>query len=80
MDTDTIVVSGMEFKNFTFIGTDYLELDISGAGSLYEFDPFQKIILAPERGYGFLGGAGRGENELDIYQLPRNALDLGILF
>ncbi len=80
VDTDTIVVAGMEFNNFTFIGTDYLELDISGAGSLYEFDPFQKMILAPERSRGFLGGAGRGENELDIYQLPRNALDLGILF
>ena len=79
-DGYSFTVSGLKFKSFALTGHDFLRLDITGAGTVYDFDAYDKIIFASERTSGFFGGQGRGEVEGDIFLFPNNTADLGTLF
>ncbi len=79
-DGDTVTVSGVQFNNFTVASLGNLQLDITAGAGAFEIDAYQKTISVGERLTGFLGGAGRGEIELDIFQHPRDAIGFGTHF
>jgi hypothetical protein len=70
-DGETVTVSGLKFKDFAFAGQGHLQLDISGAGSVYENDLELKSVLAYTRSAGYLGGNGRAESESGVAQNAR---------
>jgi len=47
VDGDVIYLSGMQFNNFTAASLDSLRLDITGSGTIYDVDPYPKMIIAP---------------------------------
>lgn len=58
-DGDEVTVSGLKFKTFAAVSDNPLWLDITGAGTVYDFDLLNKLILFGSRSNGFLGGSGR---------------------
>jgi hypothetical protein len=79
-DGDAVTLDSLQFNNFTVASYGNLLLDVTAGTGASEPDLFDKLILAPERGYGWVGGEGRGESLIDIHQHFRNVIDFGTLF
>ncbi|MFH0755029.1 MAG: hypothetical protein V2A70_10740 [Candidatus Omnitrophota bacterium] len=80
VDGDAVTAAGLQFKDFSMASVGQLLLDITGGAGASEPDFWLKTIQISDRTNGFLGGSGRGEVTLDIYQHPGGALDLGTFF
>jgi hypothetical protein len=72
-DGDSIIISGLKFKNFNSASSNYLQLEIDNAGTTIGVDPYIKNINLAVRTTGFLGGNGRGETNSRTARSP-NAL------
>ena len=79
-DGDTDTLTGLAFNNFTNAGLGNLMLDITSGTGAYEWDSLDKLIMLIERTSGFLGGGGKGDVDLSIYQHPLNTIDFGVFF
>ncbi len=79
-DGDTVTVADLAFKDFTLAGYGNLLLDITAGTGAQDLDLLDKLIQIAERSNGFIGGSGRGETMLDIYQHPGLTIDFGTLF
>jgi hypothetical protein len=75
-----VILDSVQFNNFTVASYGNLLLDVTAGAGAQEQDLFEKLIIAPERGYGWVGGEGRGESLIDIHQHFRNVIDFGTLF
>ena len=73
VDTDTITLSGLKFKNFNSASFNNLQLEVDNAGTTVEVDPYLKTVSLAARSNGFLGGNGRCEASGQTSRTP-NAL------